>query len=405
MIAKTKPGALPERWEFGTISSIAEINPKCDTHQLQDETPVSFIPMQNVSEDGRIISKDWKKYSEVKSGFTCFQDGDVLFAKITPCMENGKGALVCGLINKIGFGSTEFFVLRPKNPESTEFLYQLSRSPMIRHRASSFMTGTAGQQRVSKSIFDLVRIPIPPLPEQRRIATILSTVDDAIQRSQQAIAETERLKAGVTQELMTKGIGHTEFKEDPDVGRIPKEWEVNSIGELCDFFDHLRIPVKSYDRAKKTGKYPYYGAQGIIDWVDDFLFDGIFLLIAEDGANLKTKSLPIAFRASGKFWVNNHAHIVQPKNAILIDYLMHILNFVDIEGFVSGSAQPKLTQESLQKIKVPKPSVKEQKVIITILTAIDHKLTLQRQRTALLEQLKQGLMNDLLTGKRRVKVT
>jgi type I restriction enzyme S subunit len=253
---------------------------------------------------------------------------------------------------------------------------------------------------------DLVNFefPLPPLEEQQKIAEILSTVDKAIDKVDEAIAKTERLKKGLMQELLTKGIGHTEFK-DTEIGRIPKEWEVAKLGRICEFLDHLRVPIKEQDRAKRKGPYPYYGAQGVIDWIDDYIFDGEYILLAEDGENLRSRKLPIAFKVSGKFWVNNHAHVLKiTSDTVNDDYLVYILNFIDIRPYIVGSAQPKLNQSDAKKIKVPLPPLEEQQKIAEILSTVDKKLELEKKRKEKLERIKKGLMNDLLTGKRRVKV-
>lgn len=126
------------------------------------------------------------------------------------------------------------------------------------------------------------------------------------------------------------------------------EWERQRLGEIIDIYDHRRIPLSSKERSTRQGEYPYYGAQGVIDHIDDYIFNGRYLLIAEDGANLTTRNQPIAFFANGKFWVNNHAHIVKGKHRIADDYfVMSYLNISNIPGYITGAAQPKLSQSTL----------------------------------------------------------
>jgi type I restriction enzyme, S subunit len=136
---------------------------------------------------------------------------------------------------------------------------------------------------------------------------------------------------------------------------LPDGWELASVDQITNNHDGRRVPVKRSDRDNMEGEYPYYGASGVIDHVDDYLFDGEYLLIAEDGANLLTRSTPIAFRASGKFWVNNHAHIVQTYAEIPLQYLEFFFESINLKFFVTGSAQPKLTQTNLNRISVPLP--------------------------------------------------
>jgi type I restriction enzyme S subunit len=166
----------------------------------------------------------------------------------------------------------------------------------------------------------------------------------------------------------------------------------------------MRIPVKKQDRIKRNGIYPYYGAQGIIDWIDDYIFDGDFILLAEDGANLTSRRLPIANKVSGKFWVNNHAHILKPNKDVNADFLFYILNQINIRIYVTGSAQPKLNQATAKKIKLPLPGNLEQEKIAIILTKIDELHGNEIKRKEKLQKVKNGLMNDLLTGRKRVEV-
>ncbi|WAM22400.1 MAG: restriction endonuclease subunit S (plasmid) [Candidatus Methanoperedens sp.] len=205
----TEIGKIPITWEIGTISTIAEVNPKTDVSQLHEDSPVTFLPMENISENAKILKRDTRKYFEVKKGFTCFAERDVLFAKITPCMENGKGALATYLTNNIGFGSTEYHVLRAKENGNAEFILFLTRSQKIRKDAEKYMTGSAGQKRVSKDLFLHYKIPIPPLNEQRQIANILSKVDDTIQKAQENINKIKTVKMMLINQFLKNGLENT----------------------------------------------------------------------------------------------------------------------------------------------------------------------------------------------------
>lgn len=168
-----------EEMTWGELEEFCVINPK--TKQIPDDIEVSFVPMQSVSDTGDVQTDEVRKASEVKKGFTFFEEGDVLFAKITPCMENGKGGIARGLKNGVGFGSTEFHVLHP-DPEkvSSEWLYYLTSWDEFRKQCARNMTGSAGQKRVPKSYLEHYKVHLPPLEEQRRIATLLDKVSDLI---------------------------------------------------------------------------------------------------------------------------------------------------------------------------------------------------------------------------------
>lgn len=166
------------------------------------------------------------------------------------------------------------------------------------------------------------------------------------------------------------------------------------FSEITINFDNKRIPLSSKERSNRQGIYPYYGAQGIIDYVNDFIFDGKFLLIAEDGENLKSRKQKIAQLAKGKFWVNNHAHIIQTNEKCILEYLYYAFNICDISGYITGSAQPKLSQSNLNSITINLPSIEVQKKLVSILSALDDKIALNQQINNNLEQQAQAIFKS-----------
>ena len=159
-----------------------------------------------------------------------------------------------------------------------------------------------------------------------------------------------------------------------------------SFGDVTDNFDKKRIPLSAAQREKRQGKYRYYGAQGVIDLVDDYIFDGTYLLIAEDGENLKSKKSNIAQLASGKFWVNNHAHVIQCKKGYDIRYLCYLINLTDLSGYITGSAQPKLSQSSMNAIVLPMPKFEIQKEVADFIEKFDKKIQINEKVNDNLEQ-------------------
>lgn len=170
--------------------------------------------------------------------------------------------------------------------------------------------------------------------------------------------------------------------------------EAFRLGEITLNFDRKRIPLSAKQRAEKQGGYPYYGAQGIIDYVNDYIFDGTYLLIAEDGENLKSKKQNIAQIAKGKFWVNNHAHIVQTNELCNLLYLYYLINSMDLSGYITGSAQPKLSQANLNAVTLQLPSIHVQNKIVSILSPIDDKIELNNAINNNLEQQAQALFKS-----------
>jgi len=163
-----------------------------------------------------------------------------------------------------------------------------------------------------------------------------------------------------------------------------------SLADIAIIYDSKRIPLNSRERSQRKGDIPYYGAQGIVDHIDDFIFDGDYVLIAEDGENLKSRKQPIAFRARGKFWVNNHAHIVLGNEPWINDYIEAFFHYTDISQYVTGAAQPKLNQGNLLKIKIPFEETLSKELANTW-SLLQQKIELNNQIKETLEQIGQTL--------------
>ena len=170
------------------------------------------------------------------------------------------------------------------------------------------------------------------------------------------------------------------------------DWPILPLGELTINYDGKRKPVKESER--KSGPYPYYGASGVVDHVDGYLFDGDYLLIGEDGENMRTRQTPIAFMASGKFWVNNHAHIVRGNDLADTRFLMYSLLNSDIHSYLTGAVMPKLTQGNLNKILLACPPMAVQNEIVGVLGVLDDRITLLRETNTTLEAIAQALFKS-----------
>ena len=185
------------------------------------------------------------------------------------------------------------------------------------------------------------------------------------------------------------------------VGWIPEKWECTKLGIVVDFLDGKRIPLSEKERKNRQGRYPYYGASGIIDYVDDYIFDDELILLGEDGANIIERSSPLAFIVRGKIWVNNHAHVLKPKGKNTIGFICEYLESISYIKYNTGSAQPKLNQEVCQNIPIPLPPLPEQKKIAEILSAWDRAIEQVGKLIDAKQRLKKGLMQQLLTGRMR----
>ena len=184
---------------------------------------------------------------------------------------------------------------------------------------------------------------------------------------------------------------------------MSSEWPLKKISEIADFLNSKRIPLKSLDRQKRQGPYPYYGASGIVDRIDGYIFDGTYLLISEDGENLRTRKTPIAFKAHGKFWVNNHAHILSEKEEGVLDYLEYYFSTLDLDPYITGAVQPKINKANLDSIEIPFPDKDTRLFINATLNSLTQKVAINHKLNQTLEQMAQALFKSWFVNFEPVK--
>jgi len=190
-----------------------------------------------------------------------------------------------------------------------------------------------------------------------------------------------------------------ESRTSVPAGQVPQGWEVRRLEQMIEVLDHMRVPISAEERFKRQGTVPYYGANGHQGWIDDYLFDEPLVLIAEDGGNFDDfASRPIAYKISGKSWVNNHAHILRAKNGNKLDFIFFTLAHKDIRRYIAGSTRSKLTQRELKSIEVLTPlSPAEQSRIAAVLDTVDEAIAKTEAVIAKLKEVRAGLLHDLLT--------
>ena len=265
-------------------------------------------------------------------------------------------------------------------------------------------TGGEGRGGLNLSILRDILVLLPPLKEQEKISNILTAIDDLIEETDKIVSSCTNIKRGLIQSLLLKGMPnrHKKFKTT-EIGNIPDDWEIKRLEEVSTFLDGKRVPIKEGDRSKIKGIHPYYGASGIIDYVNDYIFDEELILLGEDGANILTRSLPLAFKVKGKIWVNNHAHVIKPHEDMNIDYLTIYLESLDYAKYNTGTAQPKLNQEMCSNIIIVKPNMSEQNEIADIIETFNERVQSEKTKKQQLIKLKLSLMQKLLSGEIRVK--
>tara|TARA_B100001029_G_C15024529_1_gene432752 strand:- start:8 stop:1246 length:1239 start_codon:yes stop_codon:yes gene_type:complete len=261
--------------------------------------------------------------------------------------------------------------------------------------------------------FKNIQIPIPHEIEQRLIAKYLDKkiekFDLLIEDMQKKIELLKEKKTALMNQYVTKGLNLNVPMKNSGIawmGEIPKHWKLSKLKYELEIHNKKRIPLSAEERGCRQGSFPYYGSTNLIDWVDDYLFDGRHILIAEDGANLVFRNIRLSFIVEGKFWVNNHAHVLKSKNPRYEDFFCELLEQTDFRTFISGSAQPKLTLESIKEIPLCVPSENEVVKIISEIVLTNKKfskiLSALLKKLELLKEYRQSLISSVVTGKIRI---
>jgi len=405
-------GQVPAHWKVKRLRFVAQLNPsKSEAAELDRETEVSFLPMEAVGDDGSLNLDRTRSIGDVETGYTYFREGDVTIAKITPCFENGKGAVMRGLLEGIGFGTTELIVARPLPSETTsDYLHWLFISTPFRKRGEASMYGAGGQKRVPDDFVRNFEIAFPVIQEQQTIAAFLdretAKIDALIAEQQRLIALLKEKRKAVISHAVTKGLNPGAPMKDSGIawlGEVPEHWTIGAIKHFVTVLDGRRIPLSAEERSYKSGDYPYYGASGIIDSIEEYIFDEDLVLVSEDGANLVNRSTPIAFVARGLYWVNNHAHILKPTDKHL-GYWAQRIEAIDLIPFITGSAQPKLTIQALANLVIAVPSSEDEREEIERFVVLQENKAdrlMQEAKAAinLLKERRSALISAAVTGK------
>ena len=280
------------------------------------------------------------------------------------------------------------------------FLFEVNEEKMDRRYLNFFIKTRNFQRQIQargstnyaairpKHVLDL-EIPLPSLKEQKRIVarieSMMGRIDEARKVKDNTVEQTSSF-----------------WKILSKIARVVKGEEC-ILGDIVEFQDSRRIPLSKGERTSRQGRYPYYGASGIIDYIDDYIFDEELLLLSEDGANLLLRNYPIAFIVSGKYWVNNHAHVIRPKgDRVDIKFLRYVLMDYDVSVFNFASAQPKLNQTNAKKIRLQIPPLVEQRRIVTYLDSlrakVDELKKLQIETEKELEELVPSILDKAFKG-------
>lgn len=267
------------------------------------------------------------------------------------------------------------------------FMAQYLNSHIGRSRMRGLEVGST-ILHINTKDFKKFRLPLPPLSEQKKIVEILKTWDEAIRLAESLIAKRQLEKRTIQKQLI----------HSADAPLVV-------IDEICNNLDNKRVPLSSQQRQNMQGEIPYYGANGLLDHINDYIFDEPLILLAEDGGHFgEFQSRPIAYKVTGKSWVNNHAHVLTTKDDVDFNYVFYALEHANIIKYLNGGTRAKLNKSELLKIKLPLPSPEKQEKIGSLLVLLDKEIHLLQAKLSTLRGQKRGLMQQLLTGKVRVNV-
>ncbi len=318
-----------------------------------------------------------------------------------------KGAVVMAAVGDLGL-----IAITKEEVVLNQQLHAFVCSPKINNEflaywlatQTPYMESVASKTTIlylNKTNCESIPVLVPPILEQQKIAKILSTWDKAISTTEHLIDNSTQQKKALMQQLLT---GKKRLLDESDK-RFESEWEEVKLKECANSLDNLRVPINSAQRQEMSGYIPYWGANGIVGYINDYIFDETIVLLAEDGGYFdEFANRPIANISYGKSWVNNHAHVLTAKDNTINEWLYYSLVNKNILAFINGGTRAKLNKSDMFLILILIPPLKEQQKIVTVLTTADKEIELLEQQLVDLQQEKKALMQVLLTGKKRVVV-
>ena len=398
---------MPRGWRLVRLGDVAEINPRRPPLSVPAETPVTFLPMAAIAESSQgIVARESRPYSEVSTGYTYFEENDFLFSKITPCLQNGKHTLATGLRGGFGFGTTEFHVVRTSSILTAPFMFRALTQAHIIDRCSKSFTGTAGQQRVQPETLKDLPILLPPLPEQRAIAAVLDSIDDAIEGAEAVIAATGQLRDSLLHQLLTRGVPgwHTAWKDVTGLGTMPADWDVVSLGDVAEIVMGQSPPGGKCNRVEDgvpllngpTEFGPYYPTP--VQWTTD----------PKKGAGVGDILFCVRGATAGRMnWSDRDyaigrgiASLKHKGGPAYQSFLRAVIDFrlAELLTVVTGSTFPNLSYDQITQLRVPRVPSSEQQAIADTLDGIDGVLVQRRLERDALRSLKDSTADALLTG-------
>lgn len=413
-------GEIPEEWDILRLKSLFSFGkglPITKDSLVEIGVPViSYGQIHGKYNSGVHLHNELIRYVPetylTTNPESLVHEGDLILADTS---EDIDGCGNCAYIdsNMQVFAGYHTIILKASKQTNNKYIAYLMKTDPWRSQLRSKVSGVKVFS-ISRKIISNAVIILPPVPTQHRIAAFLdrkcAEIDSVIADTQKTIEEYKALKQSIITEAVTKGVRGERKMKDSGVewiGKIADGFQLTKLKYLCTILDQYRSPIAADQRSQKGEiLYDYYGASGVIDKIDGYTIDDHVMLIGEDGANLRMRNLPLMYEVNGKVWINNHAHILKPTEKTDFYFLFFALECIDINVYITGSAQPKLSQDNLKQIWVPTPSYSEQREIAAYIrekcTAIDTLIAAKQQLLTELESYKKSVIYEYVTGKKEV---
>ena len=383
-VPKLRFPGFTEDWEQRKLSDVL-----VERNEQQVETReyplMSFVQGLGVTPKGERYDRSFLVLDQSKK-YKRTELGDFIYSSNN--LETGSIG-----INKTGKAviSPVYSIFQGVSIGDSQFIGIMSLLPRFIAKMIRFRQGVVyGQWRIHETDFLDISVLIPSVDERTKITQLILSIEELITLHQRKLDNLKLKKKTLLQKLFPKnGERYPELR----FPGFTDAWEQRKLGNIVDFLDGQRKPLKESDRIK--GKYPYYGASGIIDYINDYLFDENLVLLSEDGANIIDRNYPICFIATGKYWVNNHAHVLKVKAGVIDKFICESLERLDYTKFNTGTAQPKLNQDICQKIVITIPNEDEQKCISEFLDRINNIITLHQRKLDHLQLQKKALLQQM----------
>jgi len=376
-------------WEERKFLNLAEVR-RGLTYKPSDvqKYGIRVLRSSNIAEDTFLIKSDDVFVNKEAVKIDNVKNGDILITSANGSSRLvGKHALIEGIENDTVHGGF-MLVARAEKPE---FVNAIMSSSWYSKFINIFVSGGNGAiGNLSKSDLEDQKVYVPSEIEQTKIGLFFKGLDDTIALHQRKLAKLKELKQGYLQKLFPKN--GSKFPQLRFAG-FADAWEQRKLKQLVKSRDKDRIPIESGKR--QAGKYPYYGATGIVDHVKDYIFEGTYLLLAEDGAIILDRTHPISYVVNGRFWVNNHAHTFQSSQGTDLTFLAESLERIHYQRYNTGTAQPKLNAKVVGKIEVLCPTSNEQRKLGKLSYLINVLIAANQRKLEKLQELKKGYLQKM----------